>query len=279
MHAQNKVMKMLALVQLIFGILIATVTLSSIGYIVYRDPLGQFIKPLSESVISVSKAVEMTAETIASKDLLIQSTKQTLVATSFAIQNFQNSFQNLSKNTPQLANEIRAASVITSRLGETLNSISNGLMFSTPTDIKFVGVKPVLIISRPLASYGDKLKLDAQNIQAISNGLRRISDSIDKESHGLSLSFDKQLEQTLILLKETAKTLEELQKHDLPDAVSEMREAAKNLRLVSKNVDDSGSKATLMLIIIGLLVSGWCLLNSLSQLMLVSLISRNACRE
>lgn len=276
MLVQEQTIQMLTWVQLIFSILIATVTAICIGYTIYLDPLGQFIKPLSASVISISKAVEITAETVASKEMLIKSTKQTLIATSSAIQSFQISFRNQSNQAPQLANEIRAASEIASRLGNTLNSIANGLMFSTPVDIQFEGAKPVLIMSRPLASYGKKLKSDAQNIQTISNGLLRISNTIEKEGQELGLSFGQQIEQTLKLLKETEKTLDGLQKHDLPDAVREMREAAKNLRIVSKNLDDAGSTGAVLLIVFGLLVSGWCFLNSLGQLMLANKISTNA---
>jgi hypothetical protein len=70
--------------------------------------------------------------------------------------------------------------------------------------------------------------------------------------------------------------LDGLQKHDLPDAVRNMREAANNLRIVSKNLDDAGSAGAVLLIILGLLVSGWCFLNSLGQLMLANKVSTNA---
>lgn len=275
MLLQKQTIQMLAWVQLIFSMLIAAATAIGIWYATYRDPLGQFIEPLSASVISISKAVEMTAETVASKEQLIQSTKQTLIATRLAIQSFHTSFRNQAKQAPQLANEIHAASAVASRLGDTLNSISDGLMFSIPSDIQFEGAKPVVIMSRPLAAYANKLKKDAQNIQIISNGLLRISSTIKKEGQGLGSAFEQQIEQTLKLLEETEKTLDGLQKHDLPNAVKEMRNAANNLRDVSKSVDDAGSIGAVILIVFGLLVSGWCFLNSLGQLMLANQISTN----
>ena len=94
MLLQKQTIQMLAWAQLIFSMLIAAATAIGIWYATYRDPLGQFIEPLSASVISISKAVEMTAETVASKEQLIQSTKQTLIATRLAIQSFHNSFRN-----------------------------------------------------------------------------------------------------------------------------------------------------------------------------------------
>jgi hypothetical protein len=273
MLLKRQTLQMLAWIQLIFSVLLAAAIAS--GYATYRAPLGHFIESLSASVIAVSKVVEMTAETVASREQLVQSTKQTLMTTRSAIQSFRTSLKNQAKQAPQLANEIRAASAVASRLGNTLDSIANGLMFSAPTGIQFEGLKPVFIMSRPLANDGRKLKSDAQNLATISNGLLRISTAIAKEGQGLGSAFDQQIEQTLKLLEETENTLDSLQKHELPDAVKEMRDAADNLRVVSKEVDDSGSIGAVLLII-GLLVSGWCFLNSLGQLMLANQISIKA---
>jgi hypothetical protein len=272
MLLQKKTIQMLAWIQLIFSMLLATVI--GIGYATYHDPLGQFIESLSASVISVSKVVEITAETVASKEQLIQSTKQTLMTTRSAIQNFRTLVQSQAKQAPQLAKAIGAASVVTSQLGGTLNSIADGLMFSAPTGIQFEGVKPILIMSRPLAANGKELKSEAQNIKAISNGLLYVSTAIANEGQGVSAEFGQLSEQTLKLLEETEKTLDGLQKRELPTAVKEMRGTAEHLRVVSMEVGDAGKIGTVLLVI-GLLVSGWFFLNSLGQLMLANQISTN----
>jgi len=187
MLLNKQTIQMLARLQLIVSIVLATAIV--IGYVTYRASLGQFIGSLSASVISISKTVEITVDTIASREKFLESTKQTLMQTHSAIKSFSNLAQSQAKQAPQLAREIHAASAVASRLGETLNSIADGLMFSVPTDIQFEGVKPVLIMSRPLAPRAKKLKLDAQNIQTVSDGLLRTSSTIAKEGQGLGTEF------------------------------------------------------------------------------------------
>jgi hypothetical protein len=105
--------------------------------------------------------------------------------------------------------------------------------------------------------------------------LRYISTTIANEGQGVSTEFGQLSEQTLKLLEETEKTLDGLQKRELPTAVKEMRAAAEHLRVVSKKVSDAGNIG-IWIFIIGLLVSGWCFLNSLGQLMLAKQISTRA---
>lgn len=270
MLLNKQTIQILARLQLIVSIVLATAIV--IGYVTYRASLGQVIGSLSASVIAISKTVEITADTIASREQLLESTKQTLMQTRSAIKSFSNLAQSQAKQSPQLAREIHAASAVASRLGETLNSIADGLMFSVPTDIQFEGVKPVLIMSRPLAPRAKKLKLDAHNIQTVSDGLLRTSNTIEKEGQGLGTEFGQLSEQTLKLLEETEKTLDGMQKRELPTAVREMRAAAEQLRIVSKEVDGAG-KIGILLFAVGLLLASWIFLNSLGQLALANQIS------
>lgn len=72
---------------------------------------------------------------------------------------------------PQYAGHIRAASEVSGKLGGTLQSVSEGLLFSVPTSIEMDGMKTVVKMSRPLEKHAQDLKTQAQDIKAVSQTL------------------------------------------------------------------------------------------------------------
>ena len=127
----------------------------------------------------------MTSETVESREMLINSTKQTLIATRAAIQEVRTTVLGQTRQAPQRAEELRAISALVLRLGDSFNSVSDGLIsFSAPTGIEFKGIKSTVVMSHPLESHGRRLKTDAQNIKTTGEGLLQLSKTVVPREKG-----------------------------------------------------------------------------------------------
>lgn len=262
MIATAQATKLLYWLQLIFSILLATTLLY--GYLTYRVPLGQFTESLATSMVSVSNVVETTAETVELNKSLLVSTRQTVVVARGYVQELNAKASNLTKQGPQFVEFVRVASEKIVRLGDSLISVGDGLMFSAPTDVQLEGMRPVIVMSRPMEAYGQKIKAIAEEIKGLGSGMPKIANQgVTKASEIASESV-----QVLRQLDDTEKLLSRLEGHDLPKALLEMKSTSENLRRISQEVSVAGNIGTTILIF-GLLLAGWCFLNSLSLLMLV----------
>ena len=275
MKTKIQAARLLASFQLIFSVLIAAAIIY--GYVTYRSSLGQFTQALASSIGSVSNVVGMTAETIETKQSLIASGKQTLIASRALIKELKTAALNQTRQAPQLADSIRSASALTTRLGDTLSSVGDGLMLLVPTGLEMNGLRPIVVMTRPLKSQGQLLMADAQNIKIVGSGLLALSDTIANDGARLGAAFAVTGEQALRLLEETEKTLDGLQGNDLPKALQEMKSTSENLRNVSQQVNVAGN-ISMTFLVFGLLLSGWCFLNSLSHLLMINQYAGSAVR-
>jgi len=264
---KRRLITLLAWLQLIISIAIAGAAIW--GYTTYQASLGKFTQSVAASIVAVSNVVGRTAETIEAKQSLLDQTGKTLLATRDLVKQFQVSAYNHANNAPQYAAGVRAASNSVSKLGVTIDSMGNGLMFEIPTDIQWRGVHTTIIKTRPMQPVALEFKAHAQNMKALSATLLAVSDTIGRDGKNLSLSFMTTSEQALKLLEETEKTLGRLKSNDLPKALVDLRETSDNLRSVSEQVNVGGDIGKALLVV-GLLLAGWCFLNSLGTLMLVN---------
>ena len=268
MPPKNSTIRFFAWLQMLLSILLAGTVLY--GYATYREPIGKVLESLSASLVSVSKVVGMTAETIASRNELIDSTKQTLLQTRAAIEQIRAAISDQTSQAPRRAEELRAASAVVARLGDNFDKLADGLInFSAPSGIEFEGLKPLVVMKRPLESYGANFKAAARDIKTTSDGILHSSKTVATDGVQLGAAFGQLSEQTLKLLVETEKTLSGIQQQDLPMAVQEMRSTSSQLQVASNEVGSIRGAATVLLVI-GLLLSIWCFVNSVSLLALAS---------
>lgn len=267
LQAKIQVARFLATFQLIFSVLIAATIVY--GYVAYRSSFGQFTQALASSISSVSNVVGITAETIETKQSLITSTKQALVASRALVKELNAAALNQTRQAPQLADSIRSASMLTTRLGDTLSSVGDGLMFLVPTGLEMNGLRPIVVMTRPLKSQGQLLLTDARDIKTVGSGLLALSGTIANDGAKLGAAFAVTGEQALRLLEETEITLDGLQRTDLPKALQEMKSTSENLRNVSQQVN-LAENISVAFLVFGLLLSGWCFLNSLSHLLTIN---------
>jgi hypothetical protein len=256
-----------AWLQLIISIAIAGAAIW--GYTTYQASLGKFTQSVAASIVAVSNVVGRTAETIKAKQSLLDQTGKTLLATRNLIKELQVIAENQARVAPQYAEGIRGTSALVGSLSGTLHSIGDGMMFSVPTDIKWRGTNSTIIRSRPLENQAQALMARAKDFKAVSDSLLAVSTTVGQDGAKLSLAFIATTQQVLKMLEETESTLGRIKSNDLPKALVDLRETSENLRSVSEQVNVGGSFSKALLIV-GLLLAGWCFFGSLSTLMLAN---------
>ena len=265
MYKKRSFAQFLAYAQLAFSALLAVSII--FGYVEFRATLGQFSKSLAATIVSTANVIGQTAETIQTKQSLFDDALATLVSSRKVIEELRVSAQNQRTNAPKYAAGLRATSEIFSGTGDTYSRLGDSLMFSIPTGIQLEGVKPVFVMSKPLEKLVPLIKENAQNLKTIGGSLQAISSSLENDSKNLSTAITDTSNNAIKLLNETEKSLTSLKNQNLPQAVSELKNASENLHSASRQVNFAGNLG-LVLLMAGLFLSGWCFMNSLSILYL-----------
>lgn len=258
----RKFARTLAWLQLAISILLAASIVY--GYFSYRTSLGRSIEALAENIASVSTVVETTAETVQLNQSLIESTRQTIVLARVQVKDVNDIASNFAKQAPQYVDDFRIASEKVVHLGDSLNSLADGLIFPVPTSIQMEGLRPVVVTSTPLAAYAIKLKATAKEIRDF--GTSSIPGIAAKGSRQIA-AVNTTTNELLALLDNSEKLLVRLQGNDLPKALKEMKSTSENFRTISQQVG-AAENVSRVLFFIGLLIACWCFLNSLSILYL-----------
>ena len=266
MKNSNKLFAVLAWLQLIIGVLLATAMMW--GYANYKASLGLFVHSVAASIGAVSDVVVRTAELVDARRELLDQTSQMLAVTRNQINELRVATENQAKLAPQYAEGLRSASTVTGKLGGSMGSLGDVLLRLSIPSIHMERMKPVLEMSHPLAAKGQELKDISQDIKAFSDSLSGISEALGRDSKNVSTAFVATTEQALKVLTEVEKTLAQIKTQDLPKAIVDMKTAAQNLRSVSAQIDMVGNGG-LILLIVGLLLASWCIVHSLGSLMLV----------
>ncbi len=270
--ATTQTTKMLCSLQLFLSILLAISILY--GYLTYRGPIGQFAESLTASIGSVSRVLETTAETVELNKSLLISTRQMLAIARSYVQELNTRALSLKNPNPQHIEFLRNASEKIVRLGDSLISMGDGLMFSAPTNVQMEGIRPVIVMSRPMEAYGQQIKAGGYDIKKLGSDIPNIANQgMTKASEIASESA-----QVLQQLEDTDKLLLRLEGRDLPKALLEMKSTSENLRRISQEVSVAGNIGTIILVF-GLLLAGWCFLNSLSLLMMTNQFPTDSVRQ
>lgn len=253
----------LAYAQLACSAVLAAIAI--FGYVEFRTTLGQFSQSMAATIVSTANVIGQTAETVQTKESLFDDALATLVSGRKVVEELRVSAQNQTISAPKYAEGLRVTSEILTGTGDAYSKLGDGLMFSIPTSIQLEGMKPVLVMSKPLEKNGQSIKADAQNLKSLGASLQAVSSSLAKDSTNLSQAITETSNNAIKLLDETAKTLTRLKSQNLPQAVAELKSASENLHSASRQVNLAGHLG-LVLLFAGLLLSGWCFLNSLSVL-------------
>lgn len=269
MTTKTKLFTFLAWLQLLFSVLLASAMVW--GYMSYQASFGQFIHSVAASIGAVSNVVVRTAETIETRRDLLDQTGQMLVVTRNLVKALRVAADNQAKMAPQYAAGLRSASNVSEQLGGSLESIGQVFFgLSLPTSIQMQGMRPVPVMSHPWEKQARDFINKAHDIKAISATLSGISDTLNSDDgKNVSSALVVTSEQALKVISEVEKTLEKLKTQDLPKAIADLRVTSANLSQISTQIDMVGNVG-LVLLVVGLLLAGWCFLHSLSALMLAN---------
>lgn len=269
MHKNIKLARVLAWLQLAISALLAASIVY--GFFSYRGSLGRSIEALAENIASISTVVETTAETVQLNQSLIESTRQTIVLARVQVEDVNAIASDLAKQAPQSVDFFRTISEKFVHLGDSLNSVADGLMFTAPTSIQMEGLRPVIVTSIPLEAYAKRLKASAQEIREL--GIVISSKAVEGSRKVVAASATTN--QLLGQLDDSEKLLARLQGNDLPKALKEMKSTSENIRTISQQVGIAGN-VVVVLFVFGLLLAGWCFLNSVSLLLLTNQFTTEA---
>jgi hypothetical protein len=252
---------------MLFSLLLATAIVW--GYMTCQASFGQFLHSIAASIGAVSNVVIRTAETIEARRDLLDQAGQMLLATKSLINELRVAAENQAKMAPRYAEGIRSASTVADSLSGAIQMTGDTLLLEVPTGIRWEGLKPVVIMSRPMERAAQNLKANAQEIKVVSKAMSDVSDTIGRDGQKLSSAFMATSEQALKLVAEAEMTLGRIKLQDLPKAIEDLRTTSASLLKVSAQVEMAGNVG-LVLLVVGLLLAGWSFLNSLGTLILAS---------
>lgn len=275
-YKNKNVVRALAWTQLVFSALLAATVIW--GYVSSRAALGQFAESVATAIVSTANVIGQVAETVQAKQSMIDNTMGMLVSSRKLITELQTSAQNQSALAPKYAEGFRGASGILGTAGNVFSVLGDSLMFSAPTGIQMEGIRPVVLMTKPLEVTGQKIKENAIHLKSLGDGLLGVSSSLAADGQNVSAAFIDTSGHAIKLLDDTEKTLAVLQGQELPRAVTQLKTASDNLRTVGSQVDLAGNIG-LVLLFAGLLLAGWCFLNSLSVLYLLKIHSTGSTRD
>jgi len=267
MQKNKKFMKTLVWLQLIFSIFLGATAIW--GYLGYRSAIGPFTQSLAKAIISSADVISRTAETVQAKQSMVDNTLALLVSSRKLVEELRSSAQTQAALVPKYAEALRSASALFGTADNVFSTLGNSLTFSVPTSIAMQGLKPVLVMTQPLAPTGQSIKQNGAQLKSLGDALERISSSMTKDGQNLTTAFIDTSNQTIKLLDDTEKTLAALKGLEFPKALADLKIASDNLRAVGTQVDMAGNIG-LVLLIAGLLLAGWCFLNSLHMLYLTN---------
>ena len=269
MTKKQQVIIVLNWLQLIFSILFAiTITF---GYLTYRLPIKDIVSPMATSIISVSKVMEATVESVEAKQDFIVNSKQTLIKTQELIKTSLYAAQNQINLMPQYLNTLQSASKAFVSLGDTLSEVGVGFAFSIPS-LNTDKFPPTIQKTQPLINEAKLLKEKGEELSRIGNDIFNITTTFTNDGQKIGANYVATGEDALKVIEEALKSLDRLQGNDLPTALQEMKATAENLNKISERINTGVNHIGLFLFVIGLLFSGWCFTNSLSLLFMSQLL-------
>lgn len=267
MQKSRKLGKTLAWLQIAFSLFLGATAVW--GYVGYRSALGPFTQSLATAIVSTADVISRTAETVQAKQSMVDNTLELLVSSRKLVEELRTSAQTQAALAPKYAEGLRSASELFGTAHNVFSTLGNSLTFSVPTSIAMQGLKPVLVMTQPLAVTGQSIKQNGAQLKSLGNALQGISSSLAQDGQKLTTAFIDTSNQTIKLLDDTEKTLAALKGLEFPKALADLKIASDNLRAVGTQVDMAGN-ISLVLLIAGLLLAGWCFLNSLHMLYLTN---------
>jgi len=235
--------------------------------------MGQFLDSAAASIVSTTRVIALTAETVQANDILLDDTQALLKTTRQLLEEFRATALNNASLAPKYAEGMQGIAGLLGSAATSFSAIGDGLNFSVPTRIEWEGIRPSLVMTRPLETQGTAMKRTASDLKASASSLQALSTSIARDGQNMAKAIVASSNQAIKLLDDSEIVLKRIRSQALPNAVAELRSASEQLVSVSSGISMAGN-LPLALLAVGLLLAGWCFLNSVSVLHLYSIQNR-----
>ena len=207
--------------------------------------LQRITKPLAWTQLIVSVGIIATVAygqlnfrvTWAANGPFIESTRSSLQNAKQSLEQANKSLSTINAELPSYSAALQGAIATLLRTASAIENISTSMRFSAPTSIEMQGIKPIIVMTRPLEPSANELQAQATEIRQMVNGLQ---------------SAEKSIQTAPSLLADIGKTMVSTQ-----TAITQIEPMIGQIEILM----NWGS-------LIALLIAVWCLLNSLSILSL-----------
>jgi len=235
------------------------------AYMNYQSTVGQFVHSVAASIDAMSNVVTRTAETVEARRDLLDETSRMLVVTKKLINEMRLTAGNLEKTAPAYSAALLSTSKLIDETSRISQSVGTAMMLQMPTGFRMEGMKPVVTMSSPLAKQAQALQDSAIHMKQIAEGISQAAIAVGRDGKSMASAINETSAQALKVTTEIENTLGRLRAQDLPKALADLKATSENLQSISKSVNLVGNIGDVLLVI-GLLLSLWCFLNSLSTI-------------
>jgi methyl-accepting chemotaxis protein len=265
--------RVLASIAVLFSMLLAVITIWA--FAAYRSSIGEVTRSLAATTLSASKAIAEVANTVKARQELLDETTRTLEATRKLVQEMKVTAERFDKVLPKLAANLKDASDGMHEAAAAMENVAKGLAMELPTGIERSGLTFTIVRNRPLEGLGKPIRTWAERSKRLGETLQDLS-TIDVRS--LGTAFIDTGERALKLIDESAKATAELKTERLPQAVAELDRASQNLQRASEQIN-TADQVGIALLALGLLLAGWCAINSISLFLVAGALGSSSIQE
>jgi ABC-type transporter Mla subunit MlaD len=240
------------------------------GYLTYHSSLGDGVRSVADAVEAVTSAVAKTAEVVEGRQDLLKQSAQTLVDVREVIKQLSDVVEKEKALVPQHAEGLQSVASMMGKLGRLIRSFGDrAVELSVPSGIQWEGMKPMVIMNKPMEHQGRDAIALAQEIASVSNSMSSIASTIGRDGQRAAGALASASNQALTIMDAVEKTLEKVKPQDLRATIAEMQAISRRLKAVSEQTEIV-SKGGIVLAGAGLILAVWCFLNSLGMLMLAA---------
>lgn len=265
MKGKRSLFAVLAWMQLVFSVLLA----ASIVWVFvnYQGTIGQVVNSVAVTVDALSTAVLRTVETVEAQKGVIDEVDKSLKSSRGLVTAARDMVRNQEKELPVYADATKTIATSVTGTADRVQLVGErwiSLKVRTPQLDKGV---PTIRDWRPFEDEGNQLVRLSVEIRKIGSAVRAVSDSLLADASRTGKQFVLASDQLIAVIDGAEGVISRVKRVDLPLAVNDLKVTSERLKAVKSQVD-SGAHVALGIMIVGLLLSAWCIVHSLGVVML-----------
>ena len=142
--------------------------------------LQRITKPLAWAQLVVSAGIIATViygqlnfhDTWAANGPFLESTRASLQHAKQSLAQANDTLPGISSGLPTIGFALRNANVALTKTADVMENLSSSMRFSAPTSIEMQGIRPIIVMTRPLETNANDVKAQASVIRDIGSSLQ-----------------------------------------------------------------------------------------------------------